>query len=106
MKTGWTGQVTWEQRWEEKRLTVVATLFLKKSTQEVRWAGVALEAPAQADSLSEVLANHSHADIGDYATLAECIAACEEYIDRWLAGKAREVACGCAEIEIENGAAQ
>ena len=98
-KVGWTGQVSWEHRWEEKRLTIVAQPFLKARTGTVRWAGLAVEAPSQADSLSEILANHSHADIGDYETLAECLVACEAYIERWLIGKVREVACACAEIE-------
>jgi hypothetical protein len=99
-KEGWTGQVSWEQRWDDKRLTVIAQPFLKARTGTVRWAGVAVEAPAQADSLAEILANHSHADVGDFETLAECVEACEEYVDRWLLGRVRQVACACAEIEV------
>lgn len=96
--TGWMGQVQWEMRFGDKRLTIVAQPFLKARTGTVRWAGIGVEAPADADSLGEILRNHSHVDIGDYDTLTECVAACEEYIDRWQVGKAREVACACVEI--------
>lgn len=98
-KEGWTGQVSWEQRFEDKRITIVAQPFLKTSTDTMRWAGLAIEAPAKADSLAEILANHSHADIGDFGTLSECLAACEKYIDHWLHGKIQQVACACTEIE-------
>lgn len=102
-KVGWTGQVSWETRVDDKRMTVVAQPFLKAKSGTIRWAGIAVEAPADADSLSEVLRQHSHADIGDYETLRECVAACEHYIERWLAGKTHEEACGCVEISTEAG---
>lgn len=97
-KTGWTGQLQWETRVCGKRMTIVAQPFLKARTGSIRWAGIAVEAPADADSLGEILRQHSHADIGDYETLTECVAACEVYIDRWQTGKVHEVACTCAEI--------
>lgn len=89
-----------EQRVGDRRLTVVAQPF-NKSTAGLRYAGIAIEAPAEAESLSEILANHAHADIGDYATIFECIIACEKYIHSWIDGKAREAACACADIQLE-----
>jgi hypothetical protein len=100
-KVGWTGQVAWETRVDDKRVTVVAQPILKAKSGAIRWAGLAIEAPASADSLSEVLRQHSHADIGDFETLCECIAACEIYIDRWHAGKVHEEPCACVEIVTE-----
>lgn len=97
-RTGWAGQVTWETRIGDLRLTVVAQPFLKRKSATVRWAGIAAEVPAEADTLGEILSHHCHADIGDYETLGECVVACEEYIERWTSGKTREVLCGCVEI--------
>lgn len=97
-KKGWMGQIQWETRQGGKRLTVVAQPFLKARTGTIRWAGIGIEAPADADSLGEILRQHSHADIGDYETLVECVVACEVYIDSWEAGRARELACACTEI--------
>lgn len=99
-KIGWTGQLNWETRQGGKRLSVVVAQFLKARTGTIRWAAIAVEAPADADSLSEILRKHSHADIGDYETVAECVAACDEYIDRWLAGSMSEAACACTDVEL------
>lgn len=68
----------------------------------MRWAALAVEVPAHAENLSEILAQHSHSDIGDYATVAECLAACEAFIDRWLGGRIRQVACACTDIELQS----
>jgi hypothetical protein len=97
-KVGWTGQIIWGRNFDDKRLTVVAQPFLKARTGTVRWAGLAVEAPARADSLAEILANHSHADLGDFDTLIECLAACEKYIELWSVTEVRQAACECAEI--------
>lgn len=37
-KEGWTGQVLWEQRFDDKRLTVVAQPFFKKSAVGSGWS--------------------------------------------------------------------
>lgn len=100
----WHGQLTFERRVGDRRLTVVAQPFHKRSSNSLRYAGISVEAPAEAESLSEILANHGHADIGDYATISECVVACELYIQRWVAGKVRELACKCADIEIKETA--
>lgn len=102
----WHGQLTFERRVGDRRLTVVAQPFNKRSSNSLRYAGISVEAPAEAESLSEILANHGHADIGDYATIIECIVACELYIQRWVAGKVRELACKCADIEIKETASK
>jgi phage-related baseplate assembly protein len=98
-KLEWRGQLAFEQHVAGRRLTVVAQPFHKRSAGP-RWAGIAVEAPAEAETLSEVLANHAHADIGDFETIFECIAACEKYIQAWLDGKVREAACACADIAV------
>ena len=103
-KLEWRGQLMFEQCIDGRRLTVVAQPFNKRSSG-LRYAGIAVEAPAEAETLSEVLANHAHADIGDYATLFECIEACEKYIQAWIAGKVREAACACTDIQVRADAA-
>lgn len=98
---GWTGQITWEKRVGAKRLTIVAQPFLKARTGTVRWAGLAIEAPAEADTISEILSNHSHKDLGDFESPIECIIACDAYIKSWLDGHETEPDCLCKDIVID-----
>jgi hypothetical protein len=100
----WRGQLTLEVVRYDLRLTVVVQPFHKRKTGTVRWAAIAVEAPADAESLAEILASHAHADLGDYDTCVDTVVAAEAYIRGWLSKNDPLLSCPCEPIFTADGA--
>jgi len=94
----WSGQLTWDTTGGDKRLSIVVAPFLKRSTMTRRYAALAVEAPRTAETLGEIFANHGHADIGEFSTIAEAVAAAEVFIAKWIAGHPEVPPCECVDI--------
>lgn len=80
----------------------VATLAGKKSG----WAVFGLDTPADAGSTADVLDDHAHKMIGEYATPGEAFGAAESFARAWLRGfrSCKIERCDCVELDTSEPA--